>query len=138
MSTFANLFESALDAVASDVPEAYERFLEQTTGLPIALRIGTEEFGIVGGRVAVPTPNDCEVHLAVTPQVFAALVDGDVALTDALAAGGFDVTGRVADVARVDRAMRLLIHGIVRSPAAPDLIHQLRFLATHNPEPAVT
>lgn len=125
---FAELFAAAVTSVEVNVPDAHDLFMSEAREISFAVHVGDERFGLDRGEVLSRGPARANPQLQVEPGTLGALVDGRVSLTDALATGDLDLVGEVAEVAAIDRVLQVLVHGIVRSPDAPVLMHQLKSL----------
>ncbi len=125
---YADLLRSALKHVETDVPEAFTQFVHILDGTALSMRVADERFAIIDGRVR-PTPPSDAVQLELDGATLLALIEGRVSLTAALAADRVGLIGAVHAIAAVDRALQLLLHGVLRSRAAPDLLHQLRLIS---------
>ena len=123
-----SLFADALDVVATDVPEAYARLGDELGDIVLALHLGDERFALRHGQTT-PPQGEADAELTTSATTLAQLVGGRIALTAALADRTITMLGAPRALAAVDRALRLLVHGIVRSPAAPDLMRRLEQLA---------
>lgn len=128
LDSVADLFRDAIACVRRDVPEAHVRFVAELGAIAAAMSIGTETFGLRHGRI-VAAPGQTAVTLATDLATLRSLVDGRVALTAAVAERSLTIIGSPRTIAAIDRSLRLLLHGIVRSPAAPALMRRLHDLA---------
>ena len=124
----ADLFRDTIACVRSDVPEAHDRFVAELDTIAFGLSIGPETFGLRHGQVG-PAPRHAAASLSTNVATLHALVVGRIALTTALAERSLTLIGAPRTIAAIDRSLRLLVHGIVRSPAAPALMQRLERLA---------
>lgn len=137
LDSVQNLVRDAVATVARHVPQAHGGYQSALGDVELALAISTEHFRLVRGHVVAgrTTPKHRDVSpvgaasLVTTAETLHALVAGRIGLTEAVHARTLTMAGPTRSIAAVDRALRLLLHGVVRSPDAPDLMRRLERLA---------
>ena len=142
-----DLVRDTIATVEHNVAEAYNAFTAALGDNELTLDIGPEHFRIARGSV-VAAPNTPMHHdakpahaasLSTTAHTLHELVAGRIGLTQAVHGRQLTMIGPTRSIAAVDRALRLLLHGVVRSPSAADLMRRLEQLAarplpaTHSP-----
>lgn len=128
-ASFSRLLQTTLRTVAEDVPEAHERLVAAQGSLILELAVGGELFYLSKGAVSAGASSPADVYLSLGIQDLVKLVEGHTTLSCQLASNRLELIGTVQDLARVDRVVLLLLHGVLRSRRAPDLMHSLRMLA---------
>lgn len=122
------LVRDAVHYVLHDVPEAHRRYVDALGSERIAMHIGEEHFTLRDGEVCAADP-DAATALRISVRVLHDLITGRLALTEAVTSRSMTITGPTRSIAAVDRALQLLMHGVVRSPRAPELMQRLDRLA---------
>jgi hypothetical protein len=82
-------------------------------------------FGSEGARM-VDEPENPTVRVAGGKPAILDIVDARVSLSEAVDSGVIDLAGPVDDLALFFEALRIYVHGAVRSPSFPPLLERFR------------
>ena len=123
------LLRRSLDHLATEVPASYRRVLAELGQLVVALDVDGERFTVRGGgRLEVDDGTSGRIGAWVRTSRAAVLdvLDGEVALHEAVEADRVHVQGSLDDVVQAHDALLAYASAAVRAPSAPGLLAALR------------
>jgi hypothetical protein len=129
---FSALLRQSLIVLERERPDVATRLAATLALLPVTIAVDDERLGLRsdGMRLRVGEP---DLHAPVTVTTgratILALVDGDVALVDAVLADDVLQIGQADDLARFQDALWLYLQGAVRAPSFPELLRAFRTAA---------
>jgi hypothetical protein len=125
----ASLFRRSLDHLASEVPESYHHLVRMLGPLVVELDVDGELFSVRGrGRLEVAhgAAGEAGARVSTSRAAIVDVLDGEMALHQAVEAGHVDVCGSLDDVVRAHDALIAYAHAAVRAPSIPGLLAALR------------
>lgn len=128
----AGLLAESLVCLEREAPGCHARLATRLAGYAFDLTIGERRMALRGDgvRISLGPACDAPVHVQTSLAVILAVLDGDLSFVAAVRDDRLDVRGPLTDLLVLHGALADYVHGAVRSPSFPRLLHRLRTLAT--------
>jgi hypothetical protein len=136
---FAGFVGAALQALSAHQPGAYLALCQRMVGRRVRVTVDGESvlLDFRGGRVDLRAEDaPADVRIATARAVILEVLDGGVTLGEAVTAGRLHVRGEAVSLLHGLDALRLFVHGAVRSPSFPELLRRFRASADGAPRGA--
>jgi hypothetical protein len=127
---FAALLETSLAVLSRECPEAYAEICRMLAGYEVAIVLDTEKLALCfeeDGPVVRRSAQQPTVHFIATRHTLLDLIDAKFTLEFAITRDILHVRGKMNALIQFYEALRLYIHGAVRSPSFPALLSDYRY-----------
>jgi len=130
--TATQLVADALACLRRERPDAHALFRDALGARTLAITLDREAFAVADGAIA---PHDARapVTITTTSATLDAILNGRIAVIDALLADDLELRGDADDLIRVAAAMNTFLQGAVRCASMPALAHRLAQQARGEP-----
>lgn len=118
------LIGDALTCLAREHPGAYLEFRSVLGDRTLALLLDEERLGIEDGAVSEPR-DPASVEIRTTAYALEAILNGRLAIVDALVTQELELRGRADDLICLSYAMTIFLQGAVRCASMPMLARRL-------------
>jgi hypothetical protein len=125
------LLAESFAALAREAPEAHLRIRRHLAGLSVRMEVDDERFSLAFSSNAVDVaagPGSVDAHVATTSAAIDALLDGELAVANAVLEDRLRVVAPLDVLVRLQEGLRLYIHGAVRSVSFPEFLQRFRAL----------
>lgn len=123
---FRALVGRSLEVLRREHPVAYGRMCRALSGTAVTLRVDRESMTLsFAGEHSLGDESPAAVEFRSSRAALLAMLRGRVSLVDAILRGRADLRGPVEAIARFHDGLMLYLHGAVRAPSFPALVHEL-------------
>jgi hypothetical protein len=126
---FRSFATASLEAIERVRPAHAGALAEALDGHPVRMEVGADRFVLaaVDGRAAVTDADHaCVASCRASDGTIVALAAGKLGLREAVLSGALRVRGAVPEVVAIHRALRIYLHGCVRTPRVAELFESYR------------
>ena len=125
------LLAESFAVLKRELPEIHMRIRNHLAGLSVRVEVDDECFALDFSSDAVNVaagPGAVDARVATTSAGIDALLDGDLAVADAVLEDRLRVVAPLEVLVRLQEGLRLYIHGAVRSVSFPEFLQRFRAL----------
>jgi hypothetical protein len=134
--SLAALLRDSLATLEREVPACHGRLVASLTPETVSCRVDRERFSVVFGASAVTLERwrkGAALEIELSRQVVRRLLAGHTSVREALLCDELRVRGTTAALLRLTDGLAAYLHGAVRSPSFPALLHRFHAIAAKDP-----